>query len=555
MQSQPRVLIEDTQELPGEACDKKTRMENAAKEMSPGDQKEAAECRVCFQSRKDETRVIQLCSRTPTHWVHIKCHEGLLKNRQHRKCPGCMCPTKLEVFENHLAVTPHSQDILIKEFDELFQYLRIEDYGEDLFGKLTRTEGNFGVVEHMLRKEEAHDSLAFAPHFLSTWAKIMKCPSDRVDFLAACIDKYYYLLVCAEGSGSGCSDTLGHAVLEMQKFDDFKRLADLVTRRGYKFINHIDQRWLGQETKDPHAKLPKFGFIEHILGNPAIQCWDDVQVRLDYLGIKNVSVKDVERAMKSYPIPHRVMSEVLDRFPELAAPIWKEYISGNLSPNPSKRFATWTVLLDKARPKYWCAASWDERTIPATLVEAYRPEYVIAGCTSPIQVYPKCKPDEVSLFPWDNPWVNSTVIFCNERGLALTDMDSVIDVSHLLVMRHPVEGIWVVSCPTPWVFNDPRASLSRVSSTNPWPVDSKEIEPWLDKTKTDCMQTVLRVGPSTTKRMRIRFVTAYIMELDISGNIIRVPPRDSRMSQPSDAPTFVFNVANLNDLLNHLDDD
>ncbi len=506
------MICEETEPHEDELCKKKTKTEN--------EDKDDDVCRVCFGSPLINETSIRNCTWSENHWVHGKCHTGLVKSNQHRTCTGCLNPTKLARFEKETIHKPGNGVQIRCEYMELVQYLTLDHFRNDLFAILMK-QGmqNANVVHGVIMAYECASSAVdwspnacrgrrhrtsnkFAMAFADSSLTEKAFMSENCDLIVDFLRRHYHLLLYRELNHLGeCNHRIMHHVLGIGSID--------IVRTVVKVL--VDE--LGHNVTSASV-------LEHIGTAPFVDDWSILQDYYDCLGMKLTS-KEAATVLRVWPVHPLILRHVLNQpvvSHEAKLDIWSAYLSGRVAPLEDRRVETWTTLMDLVRPFGWYSDTWCQARIPEEVWSKYRPEYSIPGCTGAITVYPISSPQEAMLYRWDVPWSDCSAVFCHEPA---SEMDRVVECKWVLVIRDPRHGLCVLGFDT-----IPKDALNIISNSITLKVN---LEHFVSKLSPAPIE-LLRLGVNETARVRIKYSTMLLFEVDNQGRILRAPPSISSIA-------------------------
>lgn len=504
------VVCEETEPHEDELCKKRVKTETT------GDDDKASEddgvCRVCFSvATVNETR-IRNCTWSEYHWVHTKCHAGLVTNNQHLQCTGCLNPTKLVRFEKETIRKPHNAAQIRHEYMELAQYLTLDQFHNQLFAALMKPELHNSAVVHDTilayecassavkwsspanrRYRTSNEFVAAFPESSLTEKVFM---SENCDLIIDFLRRHYHLLLYLELNHPGeCSYRIMHHVLGIGSIDIVRAVVKVLVEE----LGH---------------NATSVSILEHVGTAPSVDDWSVLQDYYDCLGTKLTSVEAMT-VLRVWPVHPSILRHVLNQVvvsQEAKQGIWSAYLSGRVTPLPEHNVATWTTLMDLVRPRGWYSDAWCKARIPDEVWSKYRPEYSIPGCTGSIVVYPISNPHEAMLYRWDVPWSGCSAVFCHEKGLPASEMDQVIESKWVFVIRDPRQGLRVLGFDT-----IPKDALNIIKNVITLGVNLEHFVSKLSPPPTE----LLRLDVNETARVRIKYFTMLLFEVDTQGHILR----------------------------------
>lgn len=500
-----------------EACKKRFKDEevmNAAVDKDPLNE-DGETCRVCFGKQGAEVKIVRNCTWTKHHWVHLSCHRGLLKVGKHRTCTGCLNPTKMVHFEKKTIHAPCNGDQIRREYLELAEYMPLSQFRNDLLAIVSRL--NVDVIYNTILPFECASpviawkdtttmsrrrfgtSNAFARAFADSSLSEKVFMSENRDLIVDFLRRYYHLMLMTElGNPRSCNDRIMHHVLGIGNFDIVREVVTILKDE------------LGHD-------VTSVSVLEHVGTSVLVDDWSMVQRYYDCLGTKPTST-EASMVLRQWPVHPTILRHALNVVIVSSSAkhdVWNAYLSGRVIPFENQRVETWTALMDLARPHGWCSDSWNRARIPAEVWCEYRPEYAIPGCTGAILAYPISRPLEATLYRWDTPWSECSAVFCHERGLVASEMDRIIERKWVVVIRDPKHGLRVLGLDTSPSTCDFTTISSAITLRS-------NLENFLDRMDPAPVE-LLRLGVGETVRVRIKYSTMIIVEVDGNGHILRAP--------------------------------
>lgn len=516
MSDESRVVVtvcEETEIQEDEKCQKRFREEKKDDENETRNKQDDAVCRVCFSGPLTDEATIRNCTWSKYHWVHTKCHAGLVKNNHHLQCTGCLNPTKLVRFEKETTRKPNNVAQIRSEYMELAQYLTLVDFHNQLFAVLLKPELRNAEVMHdtilpyecvspivdwssspVNRRHRTSNEFAAAFPESSLAEKVFK--SENCDLIVAFVRRHYHLLLYLELNHPGeCSHCIMHHVLGIGSIEIVRAVVKvLVAELGY--------------------NVTSASVLEHVGTATFADDWSILQDYYDCLGMK-LTPREAVTVLRAWPVHPAILRHVLNQgiLSEMAKQgIWSSYLSNTVVPLPEHTVATWTTLMDLVRPRGWFSDTWCKARIPEEVWSKFRPEYCIPGYTGPITVYPISKPHEAMLYRWDVPWGDCSAVFCHERGLPASEMDKVIESKWVFVIRDPRQGLCVLG------FDAiPKEALDIIRNVITL---GSNLRHFVTKMSPPPVE-LLKLGVGETARVRIKYSSMLLFEVDSKGYILR----------------------------------
>lgn len=510
-------MCEETEPHEDELCKKKLKQEETHSEEKKEEEASKADdavCRVCLSAPTAMDKIIRNCTWSEYHWVHAECHTGLVNNNQHLQCTGCLNPTKLVRFEKETILKPCNATKIRDEYMELAEYLTPVHFHNQLFAVLLKPElCNAQVVHSAILPYECissdirwsssrpygrryRTSNEFAAAFPESSLIEKVFMSENLDLIADFLRRYYHLLLYLELNHPGeCSHRIMHHVLGIGSIEIVRPIVKILVGE----LGH---------------KVTSASVLEHVGTAPFVDDWSILQDYYDCLETKP-TMKEAVTVLRAWPVHPSILIHVLAQpfmSNEARLSVWSAYLLGQVAPFPEHTVATWTTLMDLARPRGWVSDMWCKARIPAEVWSKYRPEYSIPGCTGSIVVYPISEPHEAMLYRWDVPWSECSAVFCHERGLPASEMDKIIESKWVFVIRDPCHGLRVLGFDTV-----PENALNMIRHVISLRINLDHFVSKLDPPPTE----LLRLGVGETARVRVKYSTMLIFEVDNQGHIIR----------------------------------
>ena len=518
MSDESRVVVtvcEETELHEDEKCQKRFREEHDDDEK--GNKQDDASCRVCFgAATADDLFVARNCTWSQYHWVHTKCHAGLVKNNQHLQCTACLNPTKLVRFEKETIRKPNNVAQIRSEYMELARYLTLDKFHNQLFAVLLKPElRNAEVMRDTVLPYECvspvvdwssssspanrryRTSNKFAAAFPESSLTEKVFMSEDCDLIVDFLRRYYHLLLYLELNHPGeCSHRIMHHVLGIGYIDIVRTVVKVL-------VNELGHN------------VTSVSVLEHVGTATFADDWSILQEYYDCLGMKLTS-KEAASVLRVWPVHPSILRHVLSQDAVVThgakLGIWSAYLLGQVTPLENRRVETWTVLMDLARPRGWFSDTWCKTRIPEDVWSKYRPEYCIPGCTGPITVYPISCPHEAMLYRWDAPWDDCSAVFCHERGLPASEMDTVIESKWVFAIRDPKQGLCVLG------FDAiPQEALDMIRNVITLESNLRHFAAKMSPPPTE----LLKLGAGETARVRIKYSKMLLFEVDHRGQILR----------------------------------